>query len=95
MSNPLRFLKRRAEALQSGEPAESNAESVLDPELRDLLSAMSAEELAAIDLDELREFMADEGEGPVADPVFKEQLRRELWWMMVSRLAPPGRTPSS
>ena len=29
------------------------------------------------------------------DPVFKERLRKELWWMMVSRLVPSGEKPPS
>ncbi|MCH2184771.1 hypothetical protein MK280_02755 [Myxococcota bacterium] len=96
MTNPIRFFKRRGRMDLANSRANSPEILVdLDHGFEELVASMSAEELAAVDLDDLREFMEESEEVPMADPVFKERLRKELWWMMVSRLVPSGEKPPS
>ena len=62
---------------------------------QDLLSALPDEEFTVDDLEEFREFMAEAKTDELADPAFKERLRRDLWWMMVSRLSSKDEMPDS
>jgi hypothetical protein len=61
----------------------------------DLFSALPLDEFSVAELEEFRDFMVEGGIDEMADPAFKERLRRDLWWMMVSRLSAKGRTPDS
>jgi hypothetical protein len=53
---------------------------------------LRADGWGASDLEALQEFVADDGtDWPdgLADPVFKERLRMDAWWMIVSRRRTP------
>jgi len=50
------------------------------------VDALSREGWDPESLGELREFADDEPPGEPADPVFKERLRLDLWWLIVTRL---------
>ncbi|MAI78687.1 MAG: hypothetical protein CL917_07095 [Deltaproteobacteria bacterium] len=91
MTNPVRLVK--AAAASKKESLESSSDEFLtaEAEFHEALLGMSPEELSGIDIDEFREFMMGGEEHVPTSPQFKEGLRRELWWMMVSRLVRRGR----
>ncbi len=93
MSDSIRNSGRVARLLRSRGTAMEGSSSFEGPD--DLLSALPADELSVAELEEFRDFMVEGGIDEMADPAFKERLRRDLWWMMVSRLSAKGRTPDS
>ena len=94
MSSSMRNAKKRV-ALKRSEVDQGGDRRASWMKEDDVASALS-EELSVGDIEEFREFMASGGEdGPQADPVFKEKLRRDLWWNMVSRLGQRGKVPDS
>ena len=95
MSTSVRLVKSASASKKESFKGSSVGVSAAEAEFCDALSSMSPEELSGIDIDEFRDFMmGGEGDVPVGQN-FKEGLRRELWWMMVSRLVRGGRAPSS
>ena len=93
MSQSLRNSKKMMGLRNSETSASRKSSSPISAE--ELFVEGAGEELSVADLEEFREFMAS-GEGePAADPVFKEKLRRDLWWTMISRLAHRGKVPDS
>ena len=93
MSHSLRNAKRIAGVRRSG--GDSTGEQRASAVMEDPLSEFSSEEFSAADIEEFREFMASGEDEPQADPLFKERLRRDLWWTMVSRLSHRGKVPDS
>jgi hypothetical protein len=73
----------RGEGSKGGE-AEYEIERWIDP------SSLSEDELL-----ELQEFMLGDHLGSVADPHFKERLRRDLWCLLVTRLRGGSSSPRS
>ena len=95
MTNPSRFFKPVVGPNEERRATLSTRMSGAEAEFQEALVTMSSEELSGIDIDEFREFvMGSETDLPVRHE-FKEGLRRELWWMMVSRLVRRARSPSS
>jgi len=93
MSDSIRNSGRVARLFRSRETGLDGPNSSGTPE--DLVSGLSPNEFSVSELEEFREFIADGDSGELADPAFKERLRRDLWWMMVSRLSNKGETPDS
>lgn len=93
MSDSVRNLGRVARLFQSRGTGLTGSSLSATPE--DLISASSPNEFTVSELEEFREFIAEGDSGELADPAFKERLRRDLWWMMVSRLSAKGETPDS
>jgi hypothetical protein len=93
MSSPVRNTKKRI-SLKRSEVRRETGRSVsrITEEGAD---EILGQELSAADIEEFREFMASGEDTPEADPLFKERLRRELWWSMVSRSAQKGNVPES
>jgi hypothetical protein len=87
MTNPLRFFRRRTQHSASSPSSESPAQRLIGSELEEMLCSLSNDDLASFDIEELQEFITDPEEGPTADPAFKEQLRRELW-RVILRIKP-------
>ena len=93
MSDSARNFGRVARLFRSRGAAMEGPSSSGGPE--DLLSALPPNEFSVAELEEFRDFMVEGGSDEMADPAFKERLRRDLWWVMVSRLSAKGRTPDS
>lgn len=93
MSDSVLNFGRVTRLLRSRRAAVERTSSSEGPE--DLLSALPADEFSVSELEEFRDFMVEGKSDEVADPEFKERLRRDLWWMMVSRLSNKDQMPDS
>ena len=88
MSSPMRNAKKRISLKRS--EVNQGGERRLPLASQEGVDEILSEELSVADVEEFREFMASGEDVPQADPVFKERLRRDLWWTMVSRLGQRG-----
>ena len=93
MSSPMRGAKKRISLKRSEVDQGSGRPMPITMQVG--VDEFVSEELSVGDIEEFREFMASDEETPQADPVFKERLRRDLWWNMVSRLGHRGNIPDS
>jgi hypothetical protein len=64
--------------------------SAVRGELEAQLDALEAEGWSEHELEALREFVANDGPAVTADRAFKERLRMDLWWMIVTRISSIG-----
>ena len=92
MSSSVRNVKKKISLKRSEVGQESSRSRMMTEEGAD---EILGQELSAADIEEFREFMASDEDTPEADPLFKERLRRDLWWSMISRSAQKGDVPES
>lgn len=93
MSSSVRNVKKKISLKRSEVGRESSRSRMMMTE--EGADEILGQELSAADIEEFREFMASGEDTPEADPLFKERLRRDLWWSMISRSAQKGDVPES
>ena len=93
MSSPMRNAKKRI-SLKRSEVDQGGGRRI-PAEMHEGVDEILSQELSVADLEEFRAFMASDEGIPQADPAFKERLRQDLWWTMVSRLGQRGKVPDS